>query len=76
MLKGYVYGLILMDCSMPIMDGFESTDEIREFYRLNQISQPMIVACTGHCEPLYIEKAWRHQMDELIPKPLKQEVIN
>jgi len=64
-----------MDLSMPIMDGFEAADEIREFYRLNQVSQPMIVACTGHCEQQYIEKAWRHQMDELIPKPVHLERV-
>ena len=65
-----------MDCSMPIMDGFEASDEIREVHNEFQIQQPLIIACTGHCEPEYVEKAWRHQMDELIAKPLKLSAIN
>ena len=28
-----VYGLILTDISMPVMDGFEVADEVRNFYR-------------------------------------------
>lgn len=30
----------------------------------------MIVAVTGHSEEEYIKKAWRYQMDELMPKPV------
>ena len=30
----------------------------------------MVVACTGHTEEEYIQKAWRHQMDEILPKPI------
>ncbi len=34
------------------------------------------MACTGHCEPEYVQKAWRHDMDEVVAKPLKLEVMN
>lgn len=30
-IKGQSYGLIFMDCSMPIMNGFESTQKIRNY---------------------------------------------
>jgi len=28
----FQYGLIFMDCSMPIMDGYEASDRIRKFH--------------------------------------------
>ena len=71
----YSYGLVLMDCSMPIMDGYEASDRIRDFLKKHGIRQPMIVACTGHTEEEYILKAWRYQMDEVLPKPANIEVI-
>ena len=74
-LDGYSYGLIFMDCSMPIMDGYESSDLIRRYYKTHNIHQPKIIACTGHTEGEYIKKAWRYQMDEIIQKPTNMEVI-
>ena len=35
----------------------------------------MIVACTGHTEIEYVKKAWRHQMDEVVPKPANIQVV-
>ena len=60
---------------MPIMDGYESTDLIRKYHRMHKISQPNIIACTGHTEEEYIKKAWRYQMDEIIPKPASIDVM-
>lgn len=69
-----------MDLSMPILDGFEATKQIRDFLRLKGISQPMIVACTGHTEEEFIKKAWESQMDEVLQKPVNiliiQEIMN
>ena len=72
---GQVYCLIFMDCSMPIMDGYEAITEIRKQFRLQELDQPYIVACTGHTENEFIIKAWRHEFDEIVPKPAKIEVI-
>ena len=62
-----------MDCSMPVMDGYEACDHIRDFCRCRNILQARVVGCTGHAEEEYIEKAWRHSFDEIIPKPVKLE---
>jgi YesN/AraC family two-component response regulator len=35
----------------------------------------MIVACTGHTEKEYINKAFMHQIDEIISKPTNVQII-
>ena len=48
------YGLIFMDCSMPVMDGYDCSVAIRKYYKQNKVDQPKIVALTGHTEDIYI----------------------
>lgn len=43
---------------MPILDGYQSTKQIREFIKSKGLIQPMIIACTGHIEEEYVNKAW------------------
>lgn len=69
------HGLILMDLSMPFMDGFEACKKIREVYRQQQLEQPLMIACTGHTEEDFIERAWTCEFDEVIQKPISLDIL-
>mmetsp|Transcript_4453 Transcript_4453/g.6591 ORF Transcript_4453/g.6591 Transcript_4453/m.6591 type:complete len:81 (-) Transcript_4453:126-368(-) len=68
-----------MDCNMPIMDGYESTSEIRHFYSrelgLPIDKQPIVTAVTGHAEPQHISKCFTHGMNQVLSKPIQQEAL-
>jgi CheY-like chemotaxis protein len=70
-----LYSLVLTDCSMPVMDGYNFSSELRKLYTHHRVRQPYIAACTGHTEDTYIEKAWKHQINEIIPKPANKEIV-
>ena len=53
------------------MDGYESTNRIREVFYLHSIPQPIIIAVTGHCEKFYIKKAIESGMNQILSKPIK-----
>ena len=40
------YSIILMDCQMPIMDGYTASIKIREMSSHLEVA-PLILACTG-----------------------------
>jgi CheY-like chemotaxis protein len=65
------YSLILMDCNMPFMDGYEATDKIRQYLYNKGVLQPIIIAVTGHTENLYIQRALDSGMNEVIFKPVE-----
>ena len=64
------YALILMDCNMPRMDGYESSRRIREFCYENSIVQPIITAVTGHLEQDYVKKAVKCGINQILGKPI------
>ena len=69
------YSLILMDYSMPIMDGYTASVKIKQFLKERSQQLPKIVACTGHLEQEFIEKSWISNMDEVIGKPMNIELV-
>ena len=60
---------------MPIMDGYQVSQGIREFYCINEVAQPLIIACTGHVEEEFIKEAWLNDIDEVIPKPVNVDIL-
>jgi PAS domain S-box-containing protein len=72
-LKQQDYDLILMDCHMPIMDGFEATKRICEQYEADQ--RPYIVALTASTMADDVARCNASGMDFYLPKPVKIESL-
>ncbi|XP_059625165.1 histidine kinase CKI1-like [Cornus florida] len=68
------YDYILMDCEMPVMDGFEATRRIREEETQYGVHVP-IIALTAHTIGEEAERMMRAGMDFHLPKPLKKEQL-
>lgn len=64
------YGLIFMDCTMPVMDGYEATVIIKEKMRKAELREVPIVACTALVQESDIEKAVQAGMDDYCTKPI------
>ena len=61
--------LVLMDCQMPEMDGFEATRLIREQERLGRVPHVPIIAVTAHVLESDAERCRAAGMDDFLAKP-------
>lgn len=73
MTKKNHYDLILMDCQMPVMNGYEATKEYRNSDK-NGTHTP-IIAITANAMPGDKEKCLASGMDDYIAKPVKPEIL-
>jgi len=69
------YDLILMDCEMPIMDGFTATKAIRSSELENTRDAVVIVALTAHAMSEHRDLGRTAGMNEHLTKPLKSDAL-
>jgi two-component system sensor histidine kinase BarA len=63
------FDLVLMDCSMPVMDGFAATRAIRAFERETGRARTPIVALTAHIAGTAADSWGAAGMDSYLTKP-------
>jgi two-component system, cell cycle response regulator DivK len=62
--------VIVMDLSLPVMDGWEATRRIKADPRTKHIR---VIALTGHAEPAHAKKALEAGCDDFVAKPCLPE---
>ena len=67
--------LVLMDCQMPVMDGFEATRRIRAFEQRGGHGRLPIVALTANAYEADRERCLAAGMDDHLPKPFRDQEL-
>lgn len=64
------YDMVLMDCQMPVLDGYEATRRIRKGEAGAHNKELFIVAVTAHAMKGDLEHCLRSGMDKYLSKPI------
>lgn len=68
------FDLVLMDCEMPVMDGFSATEQIRQNEQVSNTHLP-IIALTAHAIESYRERCFACGMDDYLAKPVRLQQL-
>ena len=75
-LKEREYACLLMDCEMPIMDGWETTKRIHLMENNKEIAhRPAIIAYTAHNLDIVKQKCIESGMDDVLIKPCERDIL-
>ena len=67
--------MVMMDISMPVMDGLEATAQIREYEAQESLCRTPIVATTAHVLEQDRDRCRIAGMDDFIGKPVRQQAL-
>lgn len=70
-MKAQRYDLVLMDCEMPVMDGFSATEQLRAWEIAERRPRTPVVALTAHILSEHKERARQAGMDGHMAKPVE-----
>jgi signal transduction histidine kinase/CheY-like chemotaxis protein len=70
------YALALMDCQMPVMDGFEATKELRRREQEGGRRRLPVIALTANVQPSDVAACLDSGMDAYLSKPVRKEALH
>ena len=74
-LQAAAYDLVLMDCEMPVMDGYQATKLIRDPHSGVLNPKVPVVAVTASAMAGDRDKCFAAGMDDYLPKPIEPESL-
>ena len=75
LLRENEYSAVLMDCMMPVMDGYSATREWRKFEAENNRERVPILAMTANAMAGDRQKCLDSGMDDYMAKPLNKQLL-
>ena len=65
------FDLVLMDCEMPVLDGYAAARALRDHEREQQLTPLLVIALSAHVLPEHQTRARDCGMDDHLAKPLE-----
>jgi signal transduction histidine kinase/CheY-like chemotaxis protein len=69
-IKNNFFSLIIMDCQMPICDGYQATNMIRQIQKEQSFRHCPIIGLSAHALPVHYTDALSAGMDDYFSKPV------
>ncbi|VAW71164.1 BarA sensory histidine kinase (= VarS = GacS) [hydrothermal vent metagenome] len=73
--KSHEFNLVLMDCQMPVMDGYVATQTLREYEEEKKCTRLPVIAMTANAMEGDKEKCLAAGMDDYVAKPVRQQAL-
>ena len=69
----YTFDIIFMDLHMPGLDGYATTERIRQ---LDTVTKPIIIALTANAMPAERTRVYESGMNDIMIKPINEQLMN